>query len=149
MNYDTVFLALNLGVMPAWALLILAPRASLTRQLVHSFFYALIYGAVYAAALGAALFFSQSADGANMSSISGVTALFSHPVGVITGWTHYLVFDLFVGSWIARDAARRNVSHWFVVPCLILTLVFGPLGLLLYAGYRTLSRRNGALDENN
>ncbi len=148
MNYETLYTAINLGVMPAWALLALAPRWSVTRRGVHSFLYPLVYGGIYAAFLIAAIFFSAGAENASMTSISGVSALFSSPVGVLTGWTHYLAFDLFVGAWIGRDAQARRIPHLLVVPCLFFTLMFGPVGLVLYIAIRLIMRRGGlTLDE--
>lgn len=150
MNYETLYTAINLGVMPAWALLALAPRWSVTTKFVHSFLYPIIYGAIYCAFLVTSIFFSESADGAGMSNLSGVMALFSRPIGILTGWSHYLVFDLFVGAWISRDAIARKISHLFVLPCLFFTLMFGPVGLLLYVGVRLALRRGGLrLDEEN
>ena len=68
----------------------------------------------------------------DFTTIEGIAAIFTHPFGVLTAWVHYLVFDLFVGMWEARDARRRNMPHWIVVPCLLLTFMAGPFGLLLY-----------------
>jgi hypothetical protein len=131
-SWDNAYLALNFSVVPAWALLVFLPRAGVTKAVVHSGLYPVALGLVYVASLGAAMFFGQSAPDAQMGSLGGVMALFSHPNGIITGWTHYLVFDLFVGAWIARDAQRRNVPHLATVPCMLLTFLFGPVGLLLY-----------------
>jgi hypothetical protein len=36
-----------------------------------------------------------------------------------------------------RDARERGVPHWFVVPCLFFTFMFGPAGWLAYMGVRT------------
>jgi Domain of unknown function (DUF4281) len=44
--------------------------------------------------------------------------------------------------WETRDAARRGVPHWMVIPCLLLTFMFGPAGWLAYLGVRAL--RGGA-----
>ena len=44
----------------------------------------------------------------------------------------FLAFDLFIGSWQVRDARRNRVPFVLVVPCLVLTFLFGPIGLLLY-----------------
>jgi hypothetical protein len=131
-SWENAYLALNFSVVPAWALLVFLPRAGVTKAVVHSALYPVVLGLVYVASLGAAMFFGQSAPDAQMVSLSGVMALFSHPNGIITGWTHYLVFDLFVGAWIARDAQRRSVPHLATVPCMLLTFLFGPVGLLLY-----------------
>ena len=149
MNYEIVYSAINLGVMPAWALLALAPRWGVTRRLVHSFVYPVIYGVIYLAFLVTSIFFTESPDSAGMGDLNGVLALFSRPIGVLTGWTHYLVFDLFVGAWIARDAIARKIPHLFIVPCLFFTLMFGPVGLLLYVAIR-LARGGGfALSEES
>ena len=47
MTYDLLFSLVNLSVMLAWALLIIAPKWSATEKLVHSMFYPLLLGAVY------------------------------------------------------------------------------------------------------
>ena len=51
---------------------------------------------------------------------------------LLAGWIHYLAFDLFVGSWEVRDAQERGIPHLAVVPCLLLTFMFGPAGWFLY-----------------
>jgi hypothetical protein len=89
-------------------------------------------GAVYATFLFSGVFLGQSAPDAGMADLAGVMALFSHPVGVLTGWSHFIVFDLFIGAWIARDSARLGLSHLGTLPSLVLTLIFGPLGLLVH-----------------
>ena len=66
------------------------------------------------------------------SSLSGVMLLFTDRWLVLAGSVHYLAFDLFIGSWPVRDARRNRVPFVLVVPCLVLTFLFGPIGLLLY-----------------
>jgi uncharacterized membrane protein YhdT len=63
--------------------------------------------------------------------------LFSNPWLLVAGWLHYLAFDLLTGTWEARDAVSRGVPRWLLVPCLFLTLMFGPTGWLLYMLIRT------------
>ena len=67
---------------------------------------------------------------------------------MLVGWVHYLVFDLFVGAWIVRDARRRGIHHGLVLPCLFFTLMLGPIGLLLYAGLRFARDRATSLVES-
>ena len=45
-----------------------------------------------------------------------------------------------------RDARAHRISHWFVIPCLILTFMFGPVGLLLYFILRLVKVRSLRLD---
>ena len=146
MTWDTGFLIINALVMPAWVLLIFLPRAKITRAAVHSMLWPVILGGVYTTLLIGAMAFGLSDPDAGFS-FNGVQALFDHPNGVLVGWSHYLVFDLFVGAWIARDAQRREIAHWKTIPCILGSYVFGPAGLLLYAILRVISGHGFSLDE--
>ena len=64
--------------------------------------------------------------------LEGVAELFSNRWLLLAGWIHYLAFDLFIGSWEVRDAQALGISHFIVIPCLVLTFLFGQAGLLLY-----------------
>jgi len=70
-------------------------------------------------------------------SLSDVAQLFSNPALLLAGWVHYLAFDLFIGARESRDALRHGIPHLLVVPCLLLTFMLGPIGLLIYWGLRT------------
>ncbi|MFY0638305.1 ABA4-like family protein [Maricaulis maris] len=141
--YDTMFTVLNVSVVPAWLLLILAPGWTWTQRLVHTALIPLVLSAIYLAFLTLGIGFGQSDPEAGMSSLAAVQALFSHPVGLLTGWVHFLAFDLFVGAWIARDARRIGLSRWIVTPALILTFLFGPVGLLIHLLARKFSGKAG------
>ena len=65
-------------------------------------------------------------------SLANVMKLFAREEAVLAGWIHYLAFDLFVGTWETEDALSRGVSRFLLVPCLALTFMFGPAGLLMY-----------------
>lgn len=148
MNFDLWFSIVNMSVLPAWALLILAPKWSVTEKLIHSMLYPLILGGVYLAGMILA-YMGHGAEGGSFTSIDGVRTLFSADVGMLIGWTHYLVFDLFVGAWEARDARRRGFSHWLLIPCLLFTFMLGPIGLLLYVILRKVTGKGGwSLFEN-
>jgi hypothetical protein len=140
----TIFLYCNYGVLPAWALLIMAPESEWTKRLVHSAFVPLLLGAVYVAAFAIN---PDSPEGAGFSSLEGVMALFTGPWIVLGSWVHYLVFDLFVGAWEVRDARRHGIRHLLVVPCLIFTLLLGPVGLGMYLLLRAAVTRDLMLEE--
>lgn len=136
MNYETIFSVANYAVLPAWVLLALLPKADITKKLVHSGVYPVVYGLFYTVLIVRAMFFGQAEEAGNFSSLEGVMAAFTHPNVALMGWAHYLVFDLFVGAWVGRDAAARGVHHLLIIPCLFLTLMAGPVGLLLYLTLR-------------
>lgn len=83
---------------------------------------------------------SKAADG-GFGSIEQVRALFAVDAALVAGWLHYLAFDLFVGSWIVEDGLTRRVNRFALIPCLGLTFLFGPAGLLLFLGLRLLPAR--------
>lgn len=146
MSWESGFSIINVLVVPAWVLLILLPRATITRAAVHSMLWPVLLGSIYAILLIAAMGFGVSHPDAGFS-FTGVQALFDHPNGILIGWSHFLVFDLFVGAWMARDAQRLEIQHWKLVPCLLGAFLFGPVGLLLYALVRLISGKGFSLHE--
>lgn len=143
MSPHELFPLFNLGVLPAWALLVLAPRWRWTQRLVHT----AVIPVGLATAYLVLLLSTDIPDGAGGGSLDEVLRMFASPALALVCWIHYIVFDLFVGAWIARDAARRGITHLLVAPCLVLTLLVGPAGLLLYLVVRLALRRTATLQE--
>lgn len=139
---STMYIALNLGVTPFWALLIFMPRAQITDTLVHSVMMPLILGVTYAWLLATALSL-PAPEGAGFSSLEGLMKLFTVEMALVAAWSHYIVFDLFVGAWEARDAQRVGMNHLMLAPCLLLTFLVGPIGLLAYIMVRGLTGKSG------
>lgn len=84
-------------------------------------------------------------DPASFSSLDGLARAFSNPGVMLVGWVHYLAFDLWVGTWEAEEAHRRGVPHWALVPCLALTFLVGPVGLVLFLIARAAFRKRTAI----
>lgn len=145
MSYETLYSAINLAVMPAWLLLALLPKSDITKKLVHSGVYPVVFGAFYLVLWVRALAFGESAEGGGFATLETIMIAFSHPNVTLMGWAHYLVFDLFVGAWIGRDAAARGVNHFLVIPCLAFAFLAGPIGLLLYLLIRQFTGKCNAL----
>jgi hypothetical protein len=145
MSPSLVFTIANNAILPFWLLLIVAPRWRGTDWAVHSVAVPVVLGFAYLWLLLRLTWGGEAMPGSSFFSLAGVMALFASPVAVTMGWIHYLVFDLFVGAWIGRDAVRRAIPHWMVAPCLIVTLFIGPVGLLLYFLVRRATRRGGFL----
>ena len=72
------------------------------------------------------------ADAAKFGSLDGVMEIFTDKYTVTAGWVHYLAFDLLTGIWIKKNSLKYNISHWVIIPCLFVTSMLGPVGLLLY-----------------
>lgn len=71
-------------------------------------------------------------DFQKFGTLDGVMSLFTNRMAVTAGWVHYLAFDLLTGIWIRKNAQKHGISHWALIPCLLLTFMMGPVGLLLY-----------------
>jgi hypothetical protein len=137
LDLEVLYRIINLLPMPVWGLLVFAPGARLTKQWVFSLrihaLLALIYGMLFCWAITQDPAPSPDA----FSTLSGLTSLFSSPLGVLVAWQHFLVFDLFVGTWIARHAQQQNPNpsikrRLILGGILTMSLMAGPMGFLLY-----------------
>ena len=143
MSWSALFTLTNVIALVGWAMLAFLPRSKTVYSVV-------LYACVGLLCLAyAAMFvalFAGLADPARVAgaaepnladySIEGLRALFMSDGGIVLGWTHYLAFDLFVGLWIARDADAKGVGRWIQLPILFLTLMAGPIGLLIWLAVR-------------
>lgn len=130
-------------MLPGWLLLAFAPRWKWTARFVCPVLLPSMLGALYVALIVARW---GSAEG-GFGSLAEVRRLFEDPYLLLAGWVHYLAFDLFLGSWEVRDAQRHGVAHLLVVPCLVLTFLFGPAGLLSYLTIRWFRTRRCLVEE--
>lgn len=141
MTPSTLFPWLNTLALLAWIPLIVRPRHPRVLRWAGQavpLLLAIVYAILIALRIG-------RTEG-DFNSLAGVTALFRDPWILLAGWVHYLAFDLLIGVWEARDATARNLPQLALVPCLLLTFLFGPAGWLLYRVVRSLvsPRRNPA-----
>lgn len=132
MNPETLFSLAGAVVVPGWLLLAVAPGWRWTRRYT-TFAIPALLGTLYLYLM--ATNFGGAAGG--FGSLADVGLLFENPELRLAGWIHYLAFDLFVGAWEVRDSRRLGLRHMLVVPCLGLTSMVGPAGLLAYLGLRT------------
>ena len=132
MSPDLVFIITNDVALLGWLMLAVLPRRRWVIDVVTGRALPMALAVVYVAIVATTFF---GAEG-SFSSLDGVTRLFTNRWLLLAGWVHYLAFDLLVGTWEARDARERGVPHLLLVPCLFLTLMFGPAGWLAYLGVR-------------
>ncbi len=141
MTLESLFTLCTTSAMAGWLLLILVPRWPVTHWVAGLVIPAAI-SVVYLVLIAAHMPGARGGFG----SLAEVTELFSQPPLLLAGWVHYLAFDLFVGAWEARDARRHAVPHLLLVPCLFLTFMLGPIGLLAYLIVRGATRRVVAIE---
>jgi hypothetical protein len=140
MDTEALFRLANVLALPGWIALAAAPwrRAALIRVArVVGASLAIFYLVLLLAGSGSGLV------GVDYSA-AGLAALFSRPEALLIGWVHYLAFDLWVGSWEAEEAERTGVPHLLLLPCLFLTFLLGPVGLLAFLAARAFTGRRAA-----
>jgi hypothetical protein len=143
MNADKIFSLANLTALCGWALLTILPRWRYTKMLVHAGLIPLMLSLLYLLLI--LLYFGQAEGG--FGTLNGVMKLFENKYAVLTGWVHYLAFDLFVGAWEVSDSQKHSIHHLLIIPCLFLTFMLGPVGLLAYFIVRAVTTKK-ALHEN-
>lgn len=133
---DTAFGWTSSVALLAWIALVLSPpkvRWTPWVWRITGHVLPVVFGLVYVALL---VFHWRGEGGFN--SLDDVRAMFAVPGALTAGWVHYLAFDLFVGTWIAERSARLGLGHLWVIPLLLMTFMFGPLGLLAFVLLRAL-----------
>jgi len=136
MTPERIFTLVNAIALGSWLLLVLLPRQRWVTQIVTAKLVPGAFATIYIALVVST--FDRGEGG--FSTLAGVSLLFRDDWLLLAGWMHYLAFDLLIGTWEIRDAQQHGLPHLLVVPCLILTFLFGPAGWLLYM---LLSRGHG------
>jgi hypothetical protein len=132
MSPDSLFQIANPIALLGWVALICAPFAPRTADLIA----ALIIPLLMAVGYTALMLVQWSTAPGGYDTLANVMALFTTPAIALAGWLHYLAFDLFLGAWITRTARAEAIAHLFVLPCLVLTFLFGPAGFLAFNALR-------------
>ena len=128
MPWAGLFTFVHVVALIGWGMLFLAPRGPRVASYVLYLCVGLLcltYTVMFASRFQAILT-------GDFLTIAGLKALFATDAGIVIGWTHYLAFDLFIGQWIAKDADHKGFSRIAQLPVLLLTLLAGPIGLLVW-----------------
>lgn len=138
MDPHLIFTIANFAALAAWIVLLFAPlRRGAT----------VLAARVMAVALSAsyllffALMLARGGPAPDFGTLEGVMAMLGRPEGALIGWIHYLAFDLWIGSWEVDEAGKRRLPHLLVIPCLVLTFMAGPVGLLAFLALRAVMAR--------
>lgn len=124
----------------SWILLLIFSHKKWATQIVFSFSI-LLLSITYAYLIGQGL---GGMDMESFSTLANVKALFTSDMAVAAGWMHYLAFDLMVGLYIVSNARKNGVNRFIIIPALLLTFMFGPVGLLVYLLIRTIAVKKWA-----
>lgn len=141
MELETLFSVAGMIAAVGWLPLVFVPRQPFT-QIISTVIAPMLLAAIYLYLIAMHM---QGAEG-GFGSLADVATLFQQRELLLAGWIHYLCFDLFIGAWEVRDAQRNGIAHLAVIPCLLMTFMLGPIGLLFYFAIRTAKLKHVALE---
>ncbi len=138
MTPDSIFQACSTIAMAGWIVLLIASPFWMSFDKFVIGIIITLFAIVYAWLIAQSF---TTGDFEKFGSLNGVMELFTNRTAVTAGWVHYLAFDLLTGTWIKKNSIKYNISHWLLIPCLFLTFMLGPVGLLLYLLIRTIKAK--------
>ena len=131
---ETIYLWLNFGVLPLWLALVFFPNSRISLIFISSIFLPIIFSLIYSY-----MIYQLIINGENIFEIfdlylgiENLHSLFSNDIFLLIFWIHFLGINLFLGSWVSRDALRYDVPKFLSGISLISIYFTGPLGLVLY-----------------
>ena len=131
---ETLYMWINLGILPFWFILIVFPQSHLSRIFVTSIFPFFILSGVYIFILYKSYLIGYDFDG-NFSLYLGLnelSRLFEDHLYIMIFWTHFIAINLFIGGWIVKDSQKFSINKVLMAVPLIVTYLIGPIGLFLY-----------------
>lgn len=131
MPAEGFFRVTNTLALAAWIALVLFPG----RKLVSGLLCAVIVPGLLALAYAGVIGWKFATNGpppADVMTLSGLRDVFRDDWVFAAAWTHYLVFDMVVGAWVARDSVRLGMPWLLRTVALVLTFLSGPVGFLVY-----------------
>jgi hypothetical protein len=138
MTAAEVFSIANMTAMPMWLLMVFLPKWKATRFLIDYKLIPILLSLVYAFYIFQAI---QIGGAMDFGSLSSVMDLFTEENAVLAGWVHYLAFDLLVGMWILDQNKELKINQLLIIPCLLGSFMFGPLGFLLFMIIKTIKQK--------
>ena len=131
---ETLYMWINLGILPFWFILIIFPQSHLSRIFVTSIFPFFLLGGVYIFILYKSYLIGYDFDG-NFTLYLGLnelSRLFEDHLYLMIFWTHFIAINLFIGGWIVKDSQKFSINKVLLAIPLIVTYLIGPIGLFLY-----------------
>ncbi len=138
LTFENIYLWTNLGILPFWLMIVIIPNSKITQILVNSIILPLILSTAYVYVIYQSILLEESIlDIFQLYlSLDNLYTVLATESFLVLFWIHFLALNLFLGSWISRDAVKYNISRKIALVPLILVYFTGPLGLMLYWFFR-------------
>ena len=133
LTFENIYLIANWGVIPFWLLLMFVPSHGITKFFSHSIFVPLLLAAAYIFVAKQIYLEGGIFESFNLYlGLGNLNDVYSNESLRLVFWLHFLAISLFVGAWITSDSLKYMVPKILTIPCLLITYLTGPLGILIY-----------------
>ena len=138
LTFENIYLWITFGVLPFWLMLILIPRSNITQILVNSIILPLLISAAYVYLVYKTILLDEPVlDIFRLYlSLDSLYTLFATETFLLVFWLHFTAINIFVGSWLSKDALKYGISKKIVFVPLLLIYFSGPVGLVIYWMFR-------------
>ena len=145
MTAETFFRATNTLALVAWIALVLFPGRKLVAGVLCAVMVPGMLALAYACVIGWRLATNGPPPG-DVMTLAGLRHVFADDWVFFAAWTHYLVFDMVVGAWIARDTVALGMPWLLRTTALVLTFLAGPVGFLVHILGRAALRQKAGVE---
>lgn len=143
---SSVFTLGTAAVLPFYTLMVVAPKAELTKKSMESSIPYVVLGLLYAYLL----YLSWTPDTLKlmfaskywMPELSGMAKMFSNEMTLASAWVHLLAVDLFAARQVFNDGLENKIETRHSVS---LCLLFCPIGIVTHVITRSLTKSDKPL----
>jgi len=134
LTLENIYLWSNLALMPFWLLLIIVPQSRFTQIFVNSVIIPLILSSTYIYVTYQAFITEESfLDLFKLYlNLDNLYTIFSVENFLLIFWLHFVCINIFIGSWMSRDALKYAIPKKLSFIPLIALYFTGPVGIVLY-----------------
>ena len=126
LTFENIYIWSNFGVIPLWLMLMFIPNSRITQILINSVVIPLILSVTYIYVLYQGFLLDESfVDIFKLYiGLDNLYTIFASENFLLVFWLHFISLNLFLGSWVSRDAFKYNITK---------KLTFVPLVLIYFS----------------
>ena len=134
LTFENVYIWFNLGLLPFWLTIIFIPNSKITQIFTNSIILPLILSSAYIYIIYQIVLLDEPLINvfSLYTSLDNLYTIFATESFLLIFWLHFLFLNIFLGTWVSRDAVKYNITRSKVFIPLVLIYFTGPVGLVLY-----------------
>ena len=134
LTFENIYLWTNFAILPFWLMLIFIPNWKLTTFFINSVILPLILSTAYIFVVYQIFQLEESFYSIFYLylSLDDLSTILASESFLLIFWIHFVAINIFLGSWVARDSIKYNISRRATFIPLILIYFVGPVGLVYY-----------------